>query len=69
MIAAALVEVAAIERADAVAHASRDDSLGDDIRALEPALRVLAPADEWMARDVADYVKITISLRPSRAIC
>lgn len=59
VIAAALVEVAAIETADAVAHASAHESLDRAIGALDPALRVLAPAREWIARhvDVADYVK------------
>ena len=51
VIAAALVEVAAIEDADTVAHASIDDKLDTEIRALDPALRVLAPA-----RDVMHHV-------------
>ena len=60
MIAAALVEVAAIEDADAVAHASIDPAIDAEINALDPALRVLAPAREWRAQqvDVAGYVKI-----------
>jgi argininosuccinate synthase len=59
VIAAALVEVAAIEGADVVAHASAHESLDNAIGARNPALRVLAPAREWVARhvDVADYVK------------
>jgi len=48
VIAAALVEVARIEGADAVAHASVDTMLDAEIRALEPALRVLAPARDLM---------------------
>ena len=51
VIAAALVEVAAIEHADTVAHASIDEKLDTEIRALDPALRVLAPA-----RDVMHHV-------------
>ena len=60
VIAAALVEVAAIESADAVAHASAHESLDRAIGALNPALRVLAPAREWIERtvDVTDYVKM-----------
>jgi argininosuccinate synthase len=48
VIAAALVEVAAIEDAVTVAHASTDETLDAEIRALAPALRVLAPARELM---------------------
>jgi argininosuccinate synthase len=60
VIASALVEVAAIEAADTVAHASADQSLERAILALRPTLRVLAPARDWIARhvDVADYVKM-----------
>lgn len=60
VIAAALVEVAAIEAADAVAHASTHESLDHAIRHLAPRLRVLAPAREWITRhvDAADYVKM-----------
>jgi argininosuccinate synthase len=60
VIAAALLEVAAIEGAGAVAHASAQDSLTTLLRGLEPTRRVLAPAREWIARrvDVAEYVKM-----------
>ena len=60
IIAAALVEVAAIEDADIVAHASIDPALDAEIAALDPTLRVLAPARGWRAQkfDVAEYVKI-----------
>jgi argininosuccinate synthase len=60
VIAAALIEVAAIESADVVAHASMDDALEAEVHALDPARRVLAPAREWLAQrlDVAEYVKM-----------
>jgi hypothetical protein len=60
VIAAALVEVAAIEGADTVAHASIDPMLDAEIHALDPALRVLAPAREWRAHDlvVEEYLKM-----------
>ena len=60
VIAAALVEVAAIEGAVAVAHASGDDALDAHIRRLKPSLRVIAPDREWEAQgvNVADYVKM-----------
>jgi len=60
VIAAALVEVAAIEGVDTVAHASIDPMLDAEIHALNPALRVLAPAREWQSQhiDVAEYVKM-----------
>ena len=48
MIAAALVDVARIEGADTVAHASVDTTLDAEIHALDPALRVLAPARDLM---------------------
>ena len=46
VIAAALLEVAAIEGAGAVASA--DESLGAHIRAIDPAMTVIVPAGEWM---------------------
>lgn len=60
VIAAALVEVAAIEGADTVAHASIDPMLDAEIHAVDPALRVLAPAREWRAHHlvVEDYLKM-----------
>ena len=48
VIAAALLEVAAIEDAGAVAYASADESLGAHIRAIDPAMPVIVPAGEWM---------------------
>jgi len=48
VIAAALVDVARIEGADTVAHASVDTTLDAEIHALDPALRVLAPARDLM---------------------
>jgi argininosuccinate synthase len=47
LIARVLVEVAAIEAADAVAHASSASTLETDVAAANPTLRVLAPAREW----------------------
>ena len=60
VVAAALVEVAAIEDADAVAHGSLDETLDAEIHARSSRLRVIAPAREWRAHqlDVADYVKM-----------
>jgi len=46
-IAKKLVELAAIEGARSVAHGSSDTTLDDEIHALVPSLRVLAPAREW----------------------
>lgn len=59
LIAAALVEVAAIEGTNVVAHASKNDGFETHLRRLKPSLHVLAPAGEWTAQgvDVADYVK------------
>ena len=60
VIAAALVEVAAIEGADTVAHASIDPMLDAEIHALAHTLRVVAPAREWRAHHlvVEDYLKM-----------
>jgi argininosuccinate synthase len=52
VIAAALVEAAASENADAVAHGSSDDELDAAIHALVPSLRVIAPAREWREQPV-----------------
>jgi argininosuccinate synthase len=46
VIAAALLEVAAIEGADAVAYASADRSLGEHIRAIDPAMTVVVAAGD-----------------------
>ena len=60
VIAAALVEMAAIEGADTVAHASLDPMLDAEIHALAHTLRVVAPAREWRAHHlvVEDYLKM-----------
>jgi argininosuccinate synthase len=61
LIASQLVEIASIERADAVAHGGashgKRGALDVLIRALAPRLRILAPAREWAMReaDVAVY--------------
>ncbi len=48
VIAAALVEIAAIESADAIACASMHPSLSEHIRALDAAMTVVVPPGEWM---------------------
>lgn len=64
VIAAALVEVTAIESADAVAHASASDALDAAIHAVDPMRpkrhSVLAPVREWREQgvDPASYVKM-----------
>ena len=60
VIAAALVEVAAIEDTNVVAHASTSDGLDDHIRQRRPSLRVITPAREWTSQgvNVPDSVKI-----------
>ena len=60
VIAAALVEIAQIEGADAVAHASVDTTLDAEIHALGHTLRVVAPAREWRSHHlvVDDYLKM-----------
>ncbi len=57
-IARALAEVGAIEAADAVAHASRAASIDAAVAAVDPALRVLAPARAW---DMDDAALVTIT--------
>ena len=47
LIARTLVEVAAIEAASAVAHASRGTTIDAALAAIDPALPVIAPAREW----------------------
>jgi argininosuccinate synthase len=56
VIAAALVEVAAIESADAVAYASGHGSLGEQIRAVNPTIRVLSPTREWVHQHLSPAV-------------
>ena len=59
VVAATLVEVAAIEGADAVAHAASHSLLDAAVARLAPALPLLAPARDWTASHVepSDYVK------------
>lgn len=59
IIAATLVEVAAIEGAVAVAHASRERSFDGCLADIEPALKVIAPAREWRERGIGvpDYAR------------
>ena len=61
VIAAALVEVAAIEGAGTVAHASVDTTLDAEIHTLDPMLRVLAPA-----RDVMHHLQPAGAGHPDR---
>jgi hypothetical protein len=61
VIAAALIDVARIEGADTVAHASVDTTLDAEIHALDPALRVLAPA-----RDLIDQHLSAGAVHPDR---
>jgi argininosuccinate synthase len=56
-IARKLVEIAGIEDAPAVAHGSRDQALDEEIGALAPSLRVLAPARVMDHRALLDYVR------------
>lgn len=59
VIASALVELAAIEGVDAVAHAADDDCLGLEIARIDPTRRVIAAASEWKERgvDAAEYLR------------
>jgi argininosuccinate synthase len=52
-IARKLVEIAGIEGAGSVAHGSADGPLDDEVHALAPSLRVLAPARVWGMDDDA----------------
>jgi argininosuccinate synthase len=59
LIARTLADVAAIEHADAVAHAAADDRFERHLAATAPSLRVLPVADEWAAAGVhvIDYAR------------
>jgi argininosuccinate synthase len=52
-IASVLVEVAAIEAADAVAHAATAATLDAEVAAANRSLRILAPAREWAMNESA----------------
>ena len=58
-IARKLIEIADIEGAGIVAHASRDRAIDQEIHAIAPALRMLAPAQGWQMSDDAllEYVR------------
>ena len=60
LIARKLLEVARIEGASVVAHASLDESLDRAIRALNSNVTILAPAREWRmnATELADYARV-----------
>ena len=59
LIARKLLEVADIEGASVVAHGSSDGSIDASLRALNPHIRVLAPAREWRmdAAQLSDYAR------------
>jgi len=60
LIARKLLEVAGFEGTATVAHASPDASLDAILRALNPAVAILAPAREWPrdAEELADYARL-----------
>ncbi len=60
LIARKLLEVARIEGASIVAHASLDESLDAAIRALDPRVEILAPAREWKmdATELSGYARM-----------
>jgi argininosuccinate synthase len=55
LIARKLVEIARIENAGAVAHGSTDPAFDAAIRAIDPAIPIVAPSREWTMGD-ADLV-------------
>jgi argininosuccinate synthase len=59
LVARTLVEIAAIESADAVAHGSAGAVIDDVVATLDPALRILAPARTWgmTAAALLDYAR------------
>jgi argininosuccinate synthase len=60
LIARKLLEVARIEGATVVAHASLDSSIDVAFRALDPGLTILAPAREWHmdATELTAYARV-----------
>ena len=59
LIARTLVDVAAIEAVDAVAHASSGSTIDVEVAAADQALQVVTPAREWAMGDVdlTEYVR------------
>jgi argininosuccinate synthase len=59
LIARTLVDVAAIEAVDAVAHASSGTAIDVEVAAVDRTLRLVTPAREWAMRDVdlTEYVR------------
>jgi argininosuccinate synthase len=59
LIARKLVEIARIENAGAVAHGSADPAFDAAIRAIDPAIPIIAAAREWTMddADLASYVR------------
>jgi argininosuccinate synthase len=59
LIARKLLEIARIEEASVVAHASRDETIDAAIRALDPRVAILAPARQWQmnGRQLDDYAR------------
>jgi argininosuccinate synthase len=60
LIARKLVELAAVERAAAVAHGSRDAAIETFVHALDPQLVVLAPARAWQMTppELTDWARV-----------
>jgi argininosuccinate synthase len=58
IVARKLVEIAAIEGVRMVAHGSDDAAFDHEIQAIDPTLRVIAPAREW-TMSAADLVAYT----------
>jgi argininosuccinate synthase len=67
VIAAALLEVAAIEGADAVAYASAGQSLGEHIRAIDPAMTVVVHAVDRSDADAVRAGRHLLMRRPAYA--
>jgi argininosuccinate synthase len=59
LIARTLVDIAAIEAIDVVAHASSGSTIDVEVAAIDPALRLVTPAREWALGDVdlAQYAR------------
>lgn len=59
LIARTLVDVAAIEAVDVVAHASSGSTIDAEIAAVDQALRLVTPAREWAmgGADLAEYAR------------
>jgi argininosuccinate synthase len=65
LIARTLVDIASIEAATAVAHASSGTSLDASVAVIEPALRIVAPVREWSINRLAPDEGARAALRPA----